>query len=213
MLATGVTLAVPASDVGAARRTESASIAVEADAAVGALERWTETENPIDYVRYVQLRDETAALTESDIDLEPGRLRDSWADAPLAKQHAVLNAVSQLGVPYEYLASEPGVGFDCSGLTIWAFDRAGVEIPRISRDQIAAAEATDRQAAQPGDLVYYPGHISLYLGADTMIHAPNSGSNVQIGPLPDKRLRFGDVAPPTHVDTGSLVDGAASIAK
>ncbi|NNE12005.1 MAG: C40 family peptidase [Ilumatobacter sp.] len=209
----GVVLAVPEAGADAARRTESPSIAFEADAAVDALERWTETANPLDYVRYVQLRDETAALTEADLELDRNSLRVVWAEAPIEKQQVVLNAVSQLGVPYEYLASEPGVGFDCSGLTIWAFERAGVEIPRVSRDQIAAAEATDRESAEPGDLVYYPGHISLYLGVDTMIHAPNSGSNVRIAPLPDRSLRFGDAAV-TALDTEpSLMDRALAVAK
>jgi cell wall-associated NlpC family hydrolase len=178
--------------VDAAPRTKSAIIAEAAGQAVEALARWDRTSHPIDYVRFVQHRDHAATLTERDVELDDGALRDAWAGVSVAKQHAVLSAVSQLGVPYRYLASEPGVGFDCSGLTLWAFATAEVEIPRVSRDQINDATATERDDAEAGDLVYYPGHISIYLGAATMIHSPNSGSHVEITWLPDKSLRFGD---------------------
>lgn len=211
----GLTTATDAG-VGAAPRTKSVVIADAAAQAVGALERWQQTSHPIDYVRFVQRRDQAAAMTERDIELADGVLRDAWADVSVAKQHAVLSAVSQLGVPYDYLASEPGVGFDCSGLTIWAFGSAGVEIPRVSRDQINEAEATERDDAEAGDLVYYPGHVSIYLGASTMIHAPNSGSHVEITDLPDKSLRFGD-AEAAQLETAaaaeSLVDRTLTVAE
>lgn len=191
--------------VGAAPRTTSTVIATEAGQAVAALERWQQTSHPIDYIRFVQHRDQAATLTERDIELADGALRDAWANVSVAKQHTLLSAVSQLGVPYDYLASEPGVGFDCSGLTIWAFGSAGVEIPRVSRDQIDEAVETDRDDAEAGDLVYYPGHVSLYLGADTMVHSPNSGNHVEITDLPDKSLRFGD-AEATQLAAASAPD-------
>jgi cell wall-associated NlpC family hydrolase len=202
------------SGVDASPRTKSTVIADAAGQAVAALEQWQQTSHPIDYVRFVQHRDQAAAMTERDVELADGVLRDAWADVSVAKQHAVLSAVSQLGVPYEYLASEPGVGFDCSGLTVWAFGAAGVELPRVSRDQINEAEATDRDDAEAGDLVYYPGHVSIYLGASTMIHAPNSGSHVEIAGLPDKSLRFGDAEAAQLDDApadGSLMDRALAV--
>lgn len=198
----------------AAPRTKSTVIADAAGQAVAALDRWQQTSRPIDYVRFVQHRDQAASLTERDVELERGSLRDEWAGVSVAKQHAVLSAISQLGVPYEYLASEPGVGFDCSGLTIWAFGSAGVELPRVSRDQINDATAIERDDAEAGDLVYYPGHISIYLGASTMIHSPNTGSHVEIAGLPDKSLRFGDAEAAqlgAAADGGSLVDGSLAV--
>lgn len=200
----------------AAPRTKSTLIADAATQAVAALERWQQTSHPIDYVRFVQHRDHAAWMAERDVELERGALRAAWASVSVAKQHAVLSAISQLGVPYEYLASEPGVGFDCSGLTIWAFGSAGVEIPRVSRDQINDATATERDDAEAGDLVYYPGHISIYLGASTMIHSPNSGSHVEIAGLPDKSLRFGDAEEAQlsiGADVVSLVDRALAVTK
>lgn len=207
-----------ANSADASARTKSAVIADAATEAVDALEQWQQTSHPLDYVRFVRHRDHTAALTEIEIEIGTDALRDAWAGVSVAKQHAVLSAVTQLGVPYRYLASKPGVGFDCSGLTIWAFESAGIEIPRVSRSQINAATATERDDAEAGDLVYYPGHISMYIGASSVIHSPETGSHVEIvGRLPDKSsLRFGDAeaAQLSSVpESDSLMDRALAIAQ
>ena len=209
--------AVGGDDAGAAPATTSTVIADAAERAVSALERWRQTQNPADYVWFVQQRDQVASLTEQDIELSSGTLRDEWAQVAIAKQHALLNAVSQLGVPYRSMKSEPGVGFDCSGLTIWAFGEAGVDLPRISRDQINDADQVDREDAEAGDLVYYPGHVSIYLGAEMMVHSPNSGNHVEVRSLPTKSLRFGDAASAlgvteiAAVEDGSLMDRALTV--
>ena len=192
-LIASISPAAPSAD--AAPSTKSESIASEAQAAVRALARWDQTQNPVDYIRFVQARDLTAAAAEADVELAEGSLQDAWADVSITKQQALLSAISQLGVPYRSIASEPGVGFDCSGLTIWAYGEAGVEIPRVSGDQIRASDEIDHADAEAGDLVYYPGHISIYLGGDAMVHAPYTGSHVEITHLPtSKSLRFGDTA-------------------
>ncbi len=207
------TIGVAAGDAEAARRTKSDVIAAEADNALQALNRWNRSQNPVDYIQFAQNRDRAAASTEIDVELAPGSLQDAWSSVSITKQEALLSAVSQLGVPYRSLASEPGVAFDCSGLTIWAFGEAGVEIPRVSRDQIRASDEVAHDDAEAGDLVYYPGHVSIYLGADVMVHAPNTGSHVEIAHLPSKSLQFGDTAP---AETGagapsSLMDRAVAI--
>lgn len=177
----------------ASERTKSATIAAEADRALAAFQRWETDRNPADYVRFVQSREAAASMTASDLQIDPAAMRAVWAAAPIRKQQAVLAAMSQLGVPYESIASEPGVGFDCSGLTIWAFGQAGLEIPRSSGDQIRAAETIESTEAEPGDLVYYPGHISIYLGLGTMVHSPNTGSHVEAVTISTERsLDFGD---------------------
>ncbi|HSJ90569.1 MAG TPA: C40 family peptidase [Ilumatobacter sp.] len=191
LLAVGL-LAVPGS-AEASVRTKSTAIAAEADRALDAFARWEIDDNPADYVRFIQSRDAAATMTASDLELDPDALSDAWASAPIVKQRAVLAALSQLGVPYRSIASEPGVGFDCSGLTIWAFGQAGLEIPRTSGDQFRAAEKIESDEAVPGDFVYYPGHISIYLGLGTMVHSPNSGSHVEAVTLPSQRsVDFGD---------------------
>jgi cell wall-associated NlpC family hydrolase len=214
LLAAG--LAVDHGPADAARRTKSAVIAETANEAVAALDQWTHTQNPVDYILFIQHRDQAAEMTERDVELPQGALSSAWSSVSITKQHTILSAVSQLGVPYRSLASDPGVGFDCSGLTSWAFGEAGVDIPRVSRDQINDAERVEQDSAEAGDLVYYPGHVSIYLGAETMVHAPNSGSHVEIGPLPDRSLRFGDAEAVHRAEAAAhllLVDRALAVSE
>jgi len=96
---------------------------------------------------------------------------------------AVKAALSQLGVKYVFGAKSPGVAFDCSGLTSYAWGVAGVGIPRVSRMQYAALTKIPTAAAQPGDLIfsYNPiSHVGLYLGGGQMVQAPRTGDVVKI---------------------------------
>ena len=176
----------------AARRTSAAPIAQQAERALDALDRWQRTQDPADYIAYARNRGLTATLTALDLEVSERELSEAWAHVDITKQEAVLAAMSQLGVPYEYYGMTPETGFDCSGLLLWAFGLADVTVPRVSRDQIRSATPVERAEAQAGDLVYYPGHISMYLGADTMVHSPNTGSVVEVVHLPDRSLQFGD---------------------
>ncbi len=198
LLVAGSVLAVTATDRADARpRSESEVVAAQAGRALDAFSNWRLTQHPADYVRFVQARQSAATIIATELEIDPEQLRQEWAVISSEKQEAVLAALTQLGVPYRNLKSQPGVGFDCSGLTIWAFDQAGVEIPRSSRYQFRAADEIDHDQAEAGDLVYYPGHIAIYLGADAMIHSPNSGSHVQVVTLPTRKsLRYGDVVSP-----------------
>ncbi len=188
----GATLGM-ASVAQAAPRTESAGIASEARLALDALDRWRVTENPVDFAVFVHSRDTTAVMVAYDLEVDIVTMRSEWAHVDIAKQQALLAALSQLGVPYRHLASKAGVGFDCSGLTSYAYDQAGINIERSSGNQINEAATVALDEAEPGDLVYYPGHVSLYLGVETMVHSPNSGNQVEAAHLPDRELRFGDV--------------------
>lgn len=96
---------------------------------------------------------------------------------------AISAAMTQLGVPWIFAMAEPGVGFDCSGLTSWAWAQAGVSLPHQSRAQRGVLPDVPISAAQPGDLIFYYSpisHVGIYLGGGQLIHAPNSGSVVNI---------------------------------
>ena len=96
---------------------------------------------------------------------------------------AINAAMSQLGVPYRYATSEPGVGFDCSGLTHYAWGQAGVYLPRNSAAQAAATPHVPPADAQPGDLIFYYtpiSHVGIYLGGGQLVHAPNTGTTVSV---------------------------------
>jgi cell wall-associated NlpC family hydrolase len=91
--------------------------------------------------------------------------------------------MAQQGVPYRFATALPGVSFDCSGLTHYAWAQAGVYLPRNSRAQFAATPRVPVAEAKPGDLIYFYNpisHVGLYIGNGQMVHAPNTGSVVHV---------------------------------
>ena len=106
------------------------------------------------------------------------------APAPSSRSGmAVQAALAQQGVPYKYAASSPGVAFDCSGLTAYAWEQAGVGLPHQSRAQFASTPRVPKDQAQAGDLLFFYSpisHVSIYLGNGTHVHAPNTGSVVNV---------------------------------
>lgn len=200
IVATGLAVAsaalavlVPTSADAATKRVASPDVAKVADDALAALERWQATGHITDYARYVELRSRTASLIATGLGLPADGLRTAWGTVRIEKQHAVIAAVSQVGVPYRSMKSIEDEGFDCSGLLLYAFNEAGVDLPRSSGDQIREAEEIEGFDAEPGDLVYYPGHISMYVGMGLMVHSPFTGSEVEVRPIFERSLRFGDL--------------------
>jgi peptidoglycan DL-endopeptidase CwlO len=109
------------------------------------------------------------------------RLPDgSTALAPNAvAASAVRHALTQLGVPYQWGGTAPGVGLDCSGLTQWAYHEAGLNIPRLAQEQDVGA-AVDAGSLRPGDLAVWDGHVAMIVGNGTMIEA---GDPVKLSPV------------------------------
>lgn len=108
------------------------------------------------------------------------RAFDAMAPGDLANPSAggasvVAAAFSQLGVPYVWGGTTPGVGLDCSGLTQWCYRQAGISIPRNSEDQAAAGTKIPLSMAEPGDVLWRPGHVAIYIGDDSYIHEPQAG--------------------------------------
>ena len=95
-----------------------------------------------------------------------------------AGQTAVAAAKSQVGQPYVWGGTGNG-GFDCSGLTQWAYSQAGVELPRTA-DQQAIGQQVSADQLQPGDLVVWDGHVAMYSGNGEIVEA---GDPVQTNPL------------------------------
>lgn len=146
-----------------------------------------------DLAAYVVARDQLATVVADRIGVSAEAMRTAWADADAEHQRALLSALTQLGVPYRRNTSKPGIGFDCSGLTTYAWAQAGFTLPRSSGAQIRNARAVDDTTAQAGDLVHYPGHVMMWLGVDrAIIHSPQRGKTVEVDVLKRRTVRFGD---------------------
>lgn len=95
-------------------------------------------------------------------------------------------ARAYLGTDYVYGGSDPGTGFDCSGLTQYAFSRAGISIPRVSYRQAEAGVAVPKDELRAGDLVAFNSsvsHVGIYIGDGKFIHSPKTGDVVKITSL------------------------------
>jgi len=109
-------------------------------------------------------------------------------NTPGAAGVAVRAALSQRGVMYVWGGASPG-GFDCSGLTSWAYKQAGITIPRSSRAQYGVGKSVSINDLQPGDLLFYGGsagsihHVAMYIGNDQIVHASTSGQPVKVAPI------------------------------
>jgi cell wall-associated NlpC family hydrolase len=95
--------------------------------------------------------------------------------------------LAQIGTPYVYGGKSPTTGFDCSGLTLYAYQAAGVSIPRMAREQQRAAQPV-KANPRPGDMVFFetkPGvyHVGLMVDQDRFVHASTSRQQVKIDRL------------------------------
>lgn len=95
-------------------------------------------------------------------------------------------ARTQLGRPYRYGAVGPDA-YDCSGLTLTAWRKAGITLPRTSARQFYAGQRVARSDLRVGDLIFYygptPSHVALYAGNGRIIHAPRPGKVVEQVPI------------------------------
>ncbi|MGW5051798.1 NlpC/P60 family protein [Actinokineospora sp. NPDC004072] len=130
-------------------------------------------------------------------------------------QVVIDRALSQLGVPYAWgggnaygptlgirdggVADAHGdynkVGFDCSGLMIYAFAGVGITLPHYSGYQATYGRKVALSAMRAGDMLFWSTggrihHVALYLGDGQMVEAPYSGSRVRVAPV-----RWGGIEP------------------
>ena len=102
-----------------------------------------------------------------------------------AGARALAFAKSELGTPYRYGAAGPSA-YDCSGLVMAAFKKAGVTLPRTSAAQARVGTRVSRSELKPGDLVFFyspVSHVGIYLGNGKMVHASTSGEPVKVSDI------------------------------
>lgn len=100
-------------------------------------------------------------------------------------------ALSQLGKPYVWASSNPRVGFDCSGLVLWAYAKFGIELPHAASLQAGYGHPVSRSELLPGDLVFwsYDGsrgsihHVAIWAGNGRIVEAADFGIPVRVAPM------------------------------
>ncbi|MGJ6961093.1 C40 family peptidase [Streptosporangium sp. G11] len=104
---------------------------------------------------------------------------------------ALTAAIGKLGRPYVWGAEGPD-SFDCSGLVQWAYQQAGIKVPRVTHQQFVSGPQIPLSQAQPGDLLFwrhdptnpgYVSHVAIYWGDGKMLHAPRTGDVVKLVPV------------------------------
>jgi len=105
-------------------------------------------------------------------------------------------AKSFLGTPYVWGATGPNK-FDCSGFTQWVYRDAGINIPRVSRNQARVGEFVKYENLKRGDMVFFDtkkkrtgivNHVGIYLGNGNFIHASSKGQSVVIYNFNEKKF-------------------------
>lgn len=107
-----------------------------------------------------------------------------YAYVPMPRQGehpAAFYARSLLGRPYCWGGEGPDC-FDCSGLVYASWRAAGISLPRSSEQMFAKLGKIDWAELQPGDILWRPGHVGLYIGDGWAIHAPGRGERVRHQP-------------------------------
>jgi cell wall-associated NlpC family hydrolase len=109
--------------------------------------------------------------------------------APMSLERAegLIQALSALGVDYQYGGRSHATGFDCSGLVAHVYRAAwGIELPHNAAAQAEAGSRVSLAELQAGDLVFYNtlnrpfSHVGIYLGDGRFVHAPKTGASVRV---------------------------------
>ena len=114
------------------------------------------------------------------VPLDVDALLAAWQTTSLQRLRVMFTALSQVGTAYRYGGNTPS-GFDCSGLTSYAWASVGVRLPRTPTQQIEQAVPRDLGQLRPGDVLWRPGHIGMSLGIpDVMVNATQTGRPVEV---------------------------------
>lgn len=115
---------------------------------------------------------------------------------PVVQIDVPIYATSLVGTPYRWGGTAPGEGFDCSGLVAHVFAQAaGLRLPRSSYELSEIGMPLDREALEPGDLVFFNtqdapySHVGIYVGESRFVHAASSRSGILLSRLDEPYWR------------------------
>ncbi|TWV46056.1 NlpC/P60 family protein [Streptomyces misionensis] len=125
----------------------------------------------------------------------PGMSSDASAATMATK--ALQIAASKRGAPYQWGATGPR-RFDCSGLTLYSFKKAGKKLPRTAAQQYNKTRHISAGSRRAGDLVFfhsgrYVYHVGIYAGHGKIWHAPKTGAVVRLEKIWSKSVWYGRV--------------------
>ena len=125
----------------------------------------------------------------------PGVASEAAAATPATK--ALQIAASKRGAPYRWGATGPR-RFDCSGLTLYSYKKAGKKLPRTAAQQYNRTRHISAGNRKPGDLVFfhsgsYVYHVGIYVGKGKIWHAPKTGDVVRLQKIWTKSVWYGRV--------------------
>jgi cell wall-associated NlpC family hydrolase len=119
-----------------------------------------------------------------------------WIDAPTGApppdgskaSQVIAIALQYLGTPYVWGGASPSEGFDCSGLTSYAYAQIGISLPHHAASQYNLGVPVSYDELQPADLVFFSGlgHMGMYIGGGQFVHAPHTGDVVRIANMSDR---------------------------
>jgi cell wall-associated NlpC family hydrolase len=123
---------------------------------------------------------EAAAEAAAAAEAEAEAAAEIAVDIPASAKGSAIVSIGMryLGVPYLWGGETPA-GMDCSGFTSYVFAQVGIDLPRTSSEQRYAGTEVPWSQAQPGDLLWSPGHIAIYAGDGMQIEAPVPGKSVR----------------------------------
>lgn len=115
----------------------------------------------------------------------------------------VETALLYLGTQYRWGGKTP-MGIDCSGLSSMAYMMNEITIPRDSEDQMNFMRKVGRKESKPGDLLFFPGHVAVYIGEDKFVHATGTDAVVKVNSLnKDSKLYRKDLDE-KYISTGTV---------